>query len=93
MRWMTSTSGLVAVDEHNEEQNQLSGHPDDLITLLSSNLDEVVIAHHVIRIVEHLRRCLEGDPTDQLITFGFGKILCESHSHITLSYIHSPRAK
>ena len=47
---------LAAVVEHYQEQSQLSGHPDDLITLLSSALDEVVVANHVIRIVEDFRR-------------------------------------
>jgi len=34
---------LAAIDEHDEKQDQLPGHPDDLITLLSIALDEVVV--------------------------------------------------
>ena len=66
---------LAAVDEHYEEQNQLSGHPDDLITLLSSALDEVVIAHQAIRIVKHLHRYVERDPMGPLTSVGLSAVL------------------
>jgi hypothetical protein len=49
---------LAAVDEDEEEQDQPPGHPDDLITLLSIALDEVVFRHNVVRIVEDFRRGL-----------------------------------
>lgn len=61
-----------AVDEHYQQQHQPSGHPDDLISLLSIALDEVVIAYHMMRIVEDLRRCLERDSMDPPIPFGLG---------------------
>jgi hypothetical protein len=83
----------LAVDEHYQQQDQLSSHPDDLISLLSIALDEVVIAHHMMRIVEDLRRCLERDSMDPPIPLGFGRVPRESHLHITLLYIRAKVSK
>ena len=84
---------LAAVDEHDKEQDQPSGHTDDLITLLSIVLDEVVVPYHVIRIVENFRRRLERDPMDPLIPFGLHRVPCESHLRITLLYYSYPVCK
>ena len=53
---------LASVDEHCQEHNQPPGHSDDLITLLSIALDEMIFSHNVIRIVEYFRRSFEWDP-------------------------------
>ena len=58
---MTSTFWLAAVDEHDEKQDRLSGHPDDLIPLLSIALDEVVVPHHVIRIAEDFQAAVSNE--------------------------------
>jgi hypothetical protein len=50
---------MAAIDE--QQQHQRAGYPDDLITLFSIPLDEVVVPYYVIRIVENFRRRLEGD--------------------------------
>jgi hypothetical protein len=80
---------LAAVDEHDEEKDQPPGHTNNLITLLSIALDEVVVSHHVIRIVEDFRRFLERNPMDPLISFRLRRVPSESHLRITLLYIHT----
>jgi hypothetical protein len=79
---------FVAIREHDKEQDQPSSHPNDLITLLSLALDEVVAPHHMMRIVEDFRRCFERDPVSPLIPCGLGTVPRESYSHITVLYIH-----
>ena len=83
----------LAAGEYYQEQDQLSGHPDDLISLLSIPLDEVIIAHHVIWILEDLRGCLERDSMDPLVPSGLDGIPRESHTHITLLYIQTVCAR
>jgi len=77
----------AAVNENHEEQGQIFGHPDELVTLLPFTLDEVVFTRHVIRIVEDFLRCLERDSMDPLIPFGLCRVPCESRFRITLLYM------
>jgi hypothetical protein len=72
---------FAAVNEHDEEQDQSSGHPNNLITLLAITLDEVVVPHYLIRIVEDFRCCLERDSMDPLIPWAF------AGSHVNLVFI------
>jgi hypothetical protein len=46
--------GLAAVHENHQEQQQLPGHPDDLVPLFSVALDEVVVGRYMVGIVDPL---------------------------------------
>ena len=42
--------------EHDEKQDQIPGHPDELVTLPAFTFDEVVVRRHMIRIIEDFLR-------------------------------------
>jgi hypothetical protein len=84
---------LWALDEHDKEQGKFPGHPNDLVTLLSVALDEVVVPHHMIRILEDFRRGLERDPMEPSIPSGLCGVPRESRLHITLLNIHTEWAR
>jgi hypothetical protein len=60
---------LAAVHEHDEKQDQIPGHPDELVTLLAFTLDEVIVRRQVIQIIEDFLRRLERNPMDPVISF------------------------
>jgi hypothetical protein len=78
---------FAAVHEHDEKQDQIPGHPNELLTLLAFTLDEVIVRRYVIRIIEDFLRRPERNPMDPVIPFGFLGVPSESCCHITLLYI------